>query len=535
MRTVPRSVLLIVLGGIAGAGLTLLLGHDASESDPGDAAGGAPVAAAERRDGSAGTAPGLEGRPPRALEDLQPTATETAWLRSTLARERERLAASKPQAGDSGLKVLERVLDHGNDPAIALFTPFEAFRDRVRPAGVAPLRLAAEGEPPVLTLPTLPATVVIELGPGTFRLGNTQAQLSRLGKDVASVEIRGAGKDATTLLAGHQWAFLQSDTRPTGRELILRDLTFDGEAAEGSLLEVSDAAAVRLERVRVRGWQLTGHEAAIGVSARTYLVAEACEFDGGGRMRGCGISLRGPAILWARGCLFSDIGHAAVICSGDEAKRGSVRLEDCVFVNTRVLDREPGCPVEVRGGSVAFGPPGMTVQAQGDRWGRARLTACEGVAFAPGITRCVLGDLLDALRRTPLPETERVTRLELEGLREGKPHRFTMETRTSGRSRAAVYTLVLDGGRVERTLRPQGGGHHAPDEEVLARAPSLRSVLERAALAWDVPMKAVEFAMERGRGDEPDRLVVRVYEEEQTHGVLDPATGAVLRTPHRPN
>ncbi len=535
MGTTLRSVLLIVLGGIGGTGLTLLLGHDGPESDAGYGAGGEPIAAAERRDDPAGAAPGLQGRTPRALQDLQPTAAEEAWLRSTLARERERLAASTLQTGDSGLQVLARVLDYGNDPAIALSASFEAFRDRVRSTDVVPLRHAAEGASPVLTLPTLPATVVIELGPGTFRLADAQAQWSRLGAEVASVEIRGAGMDATTLLAGHQWAFLQSDTRPTGRALILRDLTFDGDAAEGSLLDVRDAAAVRLERVRVRGWQLSGHAAALGLSGRTYLVAEACEFDGGGRLSGFGISLRGPAILWARGCLFSDIGHAAVICSGDEAKGGSVRLEDCSFVNARVLDREPGCPVEVRGGSVAFGPPGIMEQAQGDRWGRARLTACEGVAFAPGITRCVTGDLLDVLRRTPVPEPERVTRLELEGLRQGRPHRFTMETRTSGRSRAAVYTLVLDGGRVERTLRPQAGGHHAPDERVLARAPSLRSVLEHAALASDVPLRAVEFAVGRAGGDQADGLVVRAFEDPQAYWDLDPVTGAVLQAPHRPN
>jgi hypothetical protein len=516
-------------------GLTLLLGPWGAGAAPSDPAEAPPPATAKRRVEPAGAAPGLEGRPARALEDLKPTAAEKAWLRSALARERERLAASKLQAGDSGLMVLERVFDRGTDPASALFTSFEVFRDRVRAADVAPLRIAGEGEPPVLTLPTLPETVVIELGPGTFRLADAQAQWSRLGADVASVEIRGAGMGATTLLAGHQWAFLQSHTRPTGRQLTLRDLTFDGDAAEGSLLDLRDAAAVRLDRVRVRGWQLSGHAAAIGLSGRTYLVAEACEFDGGGRLGGFGISLRGPALLWARGCLFTDIGQAAVICGGDEAKGGSVRLEACAFVNSRVLDRESDCPVEVRGGSVAFGPGGLMAQEQGDRWGRARLTACEGVEFAPGITRCVLGDLLDVLRRTRVPEPERVTRLELEGLRAGKPQRFTMETRTSGRGRGAIYTLVLDGGRVERTLRPNAGGHHAPDDAVLARAPSLLSVLEHAALASDVPLRAVEFAVARAGADEPDGLVVRAYGDAWTSWALDPATGAVLRAPCPPN
>jgi hypothetical protein len=463
------------------------------------------------------------------LEDMEPTAVETQWLRSTLARERERLAASRLRADDTGLQVLERVLDHGTDPALALFVSFEAFRDRVLPSGAAPLSLAAGGETSAITPPALGAVTVIKLGPGTFRLDDPQAQWSALRENVESVEFHGAGKDATTLVGAHQWAFLQSASRPGGRRLTLRDLTFDGEAAEGGLLDLRDLAAVRLERVRARGWQLSGHAAAIGASGRTYLVADGCEFDGGGRTGGWAISLRGPALVWARDCLFVDFGDAAVIASGTEVKGGSVRLENCTFVNTRVLDREASCPVEVRGGRVEIGAERLTVEERAERWGRARLTASEGVTFAPGSVRCRLSDLLEVLRLTPVPEAERVTRLELGGLRDGKPSRFTLETRTSGRSRVAVYTLALVGGRVDMTLRPQAGGHHAPDESVLTKVPSLRSTLEHAAVASDVAVRVVEYGAER-RAGAPESVVVHLADDPyRTYWDLDPATGAVLR------
>lgn len=539
MNTPVRSLLLLALGAALGAALMLVW-------RPGAGSGGVPDTpgrealregphATSVGPGAFETAPSLQGHPPRALEDLRPTAAETEWLRSTLARERERLASSQLRSDDSGLQVLERVLDFGTDPALTMFTSFEVFRDRVRPSGAAPLAIAAGGDRSALSFPALGMVTVIDLGPGTFRLDDPNARWSALREGVESVEIRGAGKDATTLVAGHQWALLQSNSSPAGRRLTLRDLTFDGETAEGSLLDLRDAAAVRLERVRVRGWQLSGHAAAIGVSGRTYLVADGCEFDGGGRTSGFGISLRGPALVWARGCLFADIGHSAIIVSDEKAKGGLVRLEDCTFVNTRVLDRVGDCPVEVRGARVEFGAAALTEQERGERWGRTQLTAAEGVTFAPGVPRCTLGDLLEVLRRTSVPDAERVTRLELGGLRQGKPHRFTLETRTSGRSRPAVYTLVLEGGRVDMTLRPQAGGHGAPDEAVLAKAPSLRSALEHAALASDVPMRVVEYAVERGRGGEPDVVVLRVSEDQRTFWDLDAATGAVLRAPRQPN
>lgn len=535
MNTALRSVGLLTLGAALGALLAWCwlpgvggerLPVAPARPGPGDAVGATPV-----RPGEAVAAPRLEGRPPPALEDLRPTEAEIQWLRSGLARERERLAAAALRADDSGLEVLERVLDRGTDAALTLFTPFETFRDRVRRPGAAPQAFAARGEAWVFAPPKLGATSVIDLGAGTFRIDDPNGGWSRLGPEVESLEVRGAGMDATTLVAGHPWAFLQSHGRAAGRSLTLRDLTFDGEVAEGALLDLRDAAAVRLERVRVRGWQLTGHAAAIGASGRTYLALDGCEFDGGGRAGGFALSLRGPAILWARGCTFSDLGGAAVIASGDAVKGGSVRLEACTFVNARVLDRDAACPVEAPGARVELGHKDLTEAERAARWGRAWLTSAEDLSLAPGIPRCVLGDLLDVLRRAEVPDGERVTHLGLEGLRDGKPSRFTLETRAAGRRRPSVYAARLDGGRLEMVLRPQGGGHGAPDEADLARVPSLRLALEHAAVASDVPLRVVEYALERGREGAPDAVVVRAYDDWQTLWDLDPTTGAVLRGP----
>ena len=526
-----RSVVLLLVGAVVGAGAVLLwpagLGPDATDTTE-----TARPAAREPQAPPSGAT--LAPRASTPLADLAPTPAEASWLREKLQQERARAASAAKLGDDDGVQVLTRVLDEGAAVSGA-FSSFEAFRERVRPSDGPPTRIDLGGASPGTVvahrLPDpLPAGGLIEFGPGTFQLQEESPAWEAVRHaGVDTLEIRGAGIDKTTLRAGHLWALVSLDGRI--RNLVLRDFTFDGWAAQGSLLDLRGESSVRMESVRVRGWLLAGHGAAVGVSGRTYLVAENCEFDGGGRMSGWGLSVRAPALVWARRCLFTDL-HSALSVSQGGVGNGRVLLEDCTFVNARVLDREAGYPVEVLGGRMAHGLPAWDEDERLVGWGRAHLAVVRGVTTGPGVVRCRVRDLIEAVEQLghDAPESNRTLRLELEALEDGRPSRFTWHRYGGARSAQVQMAVRGKGERWTKGLsRPKVDANVWPPEADLAGALSLREALNRSPLGPDVAARAVHYALATTPPGEPRQAIVRVSESYGVWWELDARTGALLR------
>jgi hypothetical protein len=340
---------------------------------------------------------------PTSLSDLRPTADEVAWLRQMLQNERVRRESVRIRSDDSGLDILERVVQHGADVS-ELIRDFECFQGHVRRAQGKTVRVQAQGDVTTVNLEELAAdAVLIEFGAGTFKLDRNARQFHVPRGDIKQLEIRGAGMDRTTVVSGDRGLITA-----LGRidHLRIHSLTFDGGDRGDSLLDIRGNVAVVFENVRFRAWASGGYGAPVGLSGGAYLGCRNCEWLGGyrGLMGHTAVAVRGTAIASLKGCLFADI---RVLGGGaGAAAKSSVHIEDCVFENSNLVDNrflhqgEPEFPISVRGGEVFY--------ESREKWGVQLAAEIVNVAFHEPIPRCRLRDLLRVARAYPLEGGQRL-------------------------------------------------------------------------------------------------------------------------------
>ena len=153
-------------------------------------------------------------------------AAEQAFVQKAIDAERARRKDAEIRASDSGLEVLRRFAHSGADVE-PLLRDFERLRAHVRPRAGPAVRIEATGEITNVSLEAqAKGAAVVEFGPGTFRLGRAGSGWGRIRKKLESLEIRGAGRDETVLLADGR-GLLQIYGVARVEHLLVRDLTFD--------------------------------------------------------------------------------------------------------------------------------------------------------------------------------------------------------------------------------------------------------------------------------------------------------------------
>ena len=463
------------------------------------------------------------------LPSLAPTSEEVEWLGTALKKERTRREAARIRAGDGGVEILERVLEHGADPS-SLLASYDAFR--------API---VESKETGLALTELPAgetvsfkdgdrsPTVIELGAGTFTLAPNDSfwgQLTSKDQTVGSIVIRGAGMDRTTLVAEAQWSLLA--IMGTAKHVVIRDLTIEGGGRMGGILQ-RGKASMALENVRISGWQRAGHAAAIGISGDTYLACKGCEFVGTGKHSGWAISLRGRALLLCEECRFLHLDSGAVIGSGEKTNGGRAMLRACTFEGSRLTDRKLDLTLEVEGGLARFGGHSLSEEERERLWGVQHAARVSSVSFEAIPPVCTLGALLDVLEKLKLPADEQVVGITLDGVADGRPKQFRVYTLPRSGSRSKTWIADVSRGWPETEHLEKDGGRGLPPHDVVRRARSFVELLRGSEVPEDLEVSDLQYSYQ-GRDDPHPTLRVG---ERSHHRMwyLHAETGEVLRRP----
>jgi hypothetical protein len=459
-------------------------------------------AAAPPAAGQAAPAAPLATTTPPAL-DVRPDEVE--FLRAALAKERERRQQSRILAEDGGLDVLKRVREQGAD-ASALLEDFKAFRARVRTGGDVRRIESTGGTTAVDPLQDISDVAVLEFGPGTFEIALDGQVWAELRKGRKSLEIRGAGMDATRIVL-RTHTFLMVWENQALENLSVHDLTLDG-GGRSMLLDLRGHVAAALERVRLQGWVRAGHAAPIGLSGSAYLACEGCEFLGaGGRQGGFGLSARGPVLAVLQGCLFRGL-ESAVTGTPADAEGSDIRLLGEMFDGVPVADgrlapgkRGPAIAIRVRGGQVRFGAPGLKDEERRDKWGAGFLAELQGTTFGPETPVCTLGQILAVADRVSVEPDGVLTRVVLLGSGPAGPDRFGVRVRSaaSGKTRWAV--VGPDGAPLEQDPRDPGGGSQLPSDEAIPACLRLIEALRKSGIPLDTA--ATEISLSRNTADEP--------------------------------
>ena len=455
------------------------------------------VAAPDRALGRGGRAPEttLGGHAASA----PPIPEEAEFLRAALAEERRRRLAAVIQPADTGIDILRRVVVERSDPT-ELMSDFDRFAARVHSASGPTLRLdpPREGQRIDLREAAAGKVAVLEFGPGRFEI-DTRPWGDRR-EDVDELEIRGAGKDKTTLVAKNSDLLFLAKA---AKHVRIHDLTFDGGTGGEMCLDVRGKAAVVVEDVRFLGWSSGGHSAAIGVSGGAYLGLRRCEFLGGRRENAgrAAISIRGSSIVLASSCTFTDL-SAAVYGSPGTTLGSHVRLEDCEYFAAPVAghvtgeDGRPWFPIVVEGGRVHIGSDAIDRDERALRWGAGQLASGAGtVEYGPDPGLPTLGGLLAVLDQARPPpgavpyaiELVMVPRLDLPGLL----RLHTLDPKQGARS----WTLEGPGGQVGAVSAD--AKRRPPTVEQVAAAGSLGEAVRRSGQnpAQQVSSLALEEAM----------------------------------------
>lgn len=362
----------------------------ASETSPPD-----KPAARKRTGHAAGDVENVRQAP--WLDDLGPTDEERAWLRTALVEERERREKSAIRAEDTGADVLSRYLHVRADVEPVLAT-FEAARAHVLSPKAEPMRFPAPDAKGGADLSGAAGASIIEFGPGRFDLRGARGAFFDRQGSVDALEIRGAGKNETTLVVGRDQEFrFGSDAK----NVVFRDMTIDDPTADATPFNVRGTASFAFENVRVVGWSSAGHGAALGVGGQAFVACRDCDFQNSGSFA---LSVRGPCLAVFERCNFTDTYSAFIATGAASGGRPSVvRVIDCTFLGTRLADSRsrPGVTDEldlrVRGGHVTFGSADMDDAARRKSWGAEFAASVEGVAFAPDPPRLTCGDLVRVL------------------------------------------------------------------------------------------------------------------------------------------
>ena len=427
----------LVLGAVATIGVSHVAGGaSGEETGPTVAAAGAGDAAtatesapsSKRRTGS--NAARNEGDP---LEDLQPSDEERAWVRGALVAERERRVKAAIVPTDTGADVLRRYFEWGADVGPVL-AGFDAARRHIRPDGTSAHRIEPVGDTTTPDMGSAKDAPVIEFGPGTFDLSKSRAWMDRRGA-VQSLEVRGAGKERTTLLLPRGCRF---DFGGEAGHVLFRDLTLlQPESNSDIVFDLRGTASVAFEGVRFSDWCTSaGHGSAIGTSGRAFLAFKDCEFLG--PAEGHALSVRGPTLAVFDGCLFSDLDSVLAGWGAQIPHPSTVVLRDCRFeaapvADSRILVQSTGAPdvrILVRNARVGIGGPKDQEPSRSATWGAKYAESIEGIVYAAATPRLTAPDALRALDFAETKDWRPVVRLTLADEPRDRPRRVVLDVAT---------------------------------------------------------------------------------------------------------
>lgn len=340
----------------------------------------------------------ISTQPQRSIGHVSRDSTDTAeedgvspkerkWMLDALKKERIRQEASEIYESDTGLTVLNKVLKYEADWK-PLFTNFENFSGH--------LRVSPEEE---LLIPVTPETankifgefrrskqsrVIFDLAPGIYNL-NASLYL----EDLEFITLRGKGMDDTILNTSGDLVFTKGVDN-----LKIEDLTLDSSRGSDGIIDSRGASALLLSGVRIKGFDSAGgHSSALGLSGKSYIAAENCEFLGGYGRRpysGSAISLRNQGFAYFKNCSFRELDYF-LIADGPIVGGSVVKLEGCRSQYDNFTGRySEGVTVVMRGCNFeSFGS---------DRLAGGKLIDGGGNQFAP-ISKGTFSSLGDALAR----------------------------------------------------------------------------------------------------------------------------------------
>ncbi len=489
--------------------------------------GGPPGAAPRAPDAARTPGPRATRRPVLGGREISPEEEE--FLVAALGDRRLRLELSRIEDADGGLDILARVRK-ANPDLDSLLWDFGKVSSHVRTGEGTARQIPSSGAATEVNLDDLAGqAAVVEFGPGRFTFEAAARKFHDLRGGLESLEIRGAGPDATTIEGG-PYSFLM--VLGTLRNFRVRDLTFDGGPRREGTLDVRGATSAVFERVRFQGIQNAGHGAPIGVSGSLYLGMKDCEFLGSGEE--FGLSVRGQTLCLLERCTFMNL-QAAII--GDNRREDSaVHLLDCTFEGTPVADsrvrapdgKGPKFPIRVRGGQVRLGPPDMTEEGRREAWGSPFLAEERDVAFAPGTPGSTLNDLLQALDRAVPREGETVVRAEAAAVGLRGPGSFVISFRVdaTGKDRHELHRRTPEGWEAGE----YGGGRPwIPPEEETRGALGLAAAARMSGIPTDTAALQIGYGrpMPREAGDRVPSIQIEAGRHWQ-QWVLDAGTGEVL-------
>jgi hypothetical protein len=295
--------------------------------------------------------------------------------------------------------------------------------------------------------------------------------------------------------------------------------------------------AAVFERVRFRSWwPHAGYGAAIGVSGQAYVALLDCIVEGGvdKPTGGFAVSLRGPSLVVAKGCLFSDVD--GVVIGTTEGRGGRVRLEGCAYLNAPLADARitsgrsatPFLDVRAIGGEVAYLSADVADAERRERWGVKYAAEVRDVVFGLDSGLPTLGTLLAALDAFRVPGRERIVEIHVEALGRGdRPSAFAVFTAGTESSRVTRWRLEGDGRDAPSRRNDVGGGTALPPSEAIQRALPLAEALRRSGLPSSTGATKIVYGMPRAP-DQPATIHVQDTSRRMV-AQLDGLDGRVIR------
>ncbi len=468
------------------------------------------------------------------------TAEEIEFLQRALAEERRRRRESVVTADDAGLEVVQRYMEHGADVS-GLVSDYAAMRAHIRTAPGPVASIASTGDRTEVDLSEhMGKSGVIEFGPGTFVLKRGNGwNVPR--EDIESLEIRGAGMDETTLI-GPGWAFLCCDEKASLHNLVIRDLTIDGAEMGQIVLDARGGIAAALERVRIRGWQVAGHAAPIGVSGSAYLAMQDCEIVGPGD--GYALSFRGVGLAALERCLITDV-DAVFIGPGGRDRAAVAHARDCRFENAKLADSRVARPdtggvtMHVTGGKVAIGSAAMSEEERSERWGAKYAKSVEGVTFEDGTPGFSVQDALRVLALTATSGVQNVIGVDIHPGARDAPAEIDFYTLNATTAAVERITRIYDGTSLKtpkKATRRGKRGIRALEMSVYQSVRPLSELLARAqvpageSVGW-IQLRAGKRTLPDGTAETTVRCMVTTLDRRNA-AMLDAITGELL-TPRR--
>lgn len=429
------------------------------------------------------SSPTLEGAPGEMPQRI--SERERQFLADALVRERERVEAARIRASDSGLDVLARVIEHRADPG-TLLGEFDQFQAHVPRVAAPTVKYDSTGDITKVSgreKPTDP--LIIELGPGRFHVGNLLNYWQHEMPDVTSVEVRGSGMDETFVVAHDDLVTVKR----TLKHLRLADFTF--EASGGHLIDSRGDVAAVLERVRIEGVEPDREAAALYLHGRFYLACKACEF----RNVSAPMRIHGQGLALFDGCAF--IGVQRGFSAADGAAQGShVTLRNCAWRDSPVATGDlqyrdaPEYAVEVHGGSVALGRPGLLEEDRRRRWGAASVSVRHPPTFGPSESTRTLALMLRILEDGSLPGGQSPTALRLIAEPRSGPARYLLSTFDPRDKQSRAFDAWVDATAIELRPSTSSAEEGAPPEGALA----LTEIIRRCGEPLGTPCDRIHYA-----------------------------------------